>query len=78
MVALPILGSLTLDDDVKVTSDCVPEALADSNGTEGSSLVVGSYIAARLVGNNPVAQNPPFKCSGLKEQSQSLAIKPIQ
>ena len=75
-MALPILGSLTLDDDVKVISDCVPEALAGSNGTDGSNLVIG--IAARLVRNNPVARNPPFKCSGLKEQSQSLAIKPMQ
>ena len=58
------------------TSDCVPEVVADSNGTDGSNLFVG--IAARSVGNNSVALNPPFKCSGLKEQSQSFAIKPMQ
>ena len=76
MVFVPILGSLLLDDDVEVTSDCVLEVVTDSNGTDGSSLFVG--IAARLVGNNPVARNPLFKCSGLKEQLQSFAIKPIQ
>ena len=53
VVALPMLGFLTLDDDVEVTSDCVPEVVADSNGTDSSSLFVG--IAVRLVGNNPVA-----------------------
>ena len=76
VVALSILDSLLLDDDVEVTSDCIPELLTDSNGTDGSNLFVS--IAVQLVGNNPVAQNPLFECSGLKEQLQSFAIKPIQ
>ena len=59
MVALPILDSLLLDDDVEVTSDCVPEMLTDSNGTNGSNLFVS--IAVQLVGNNSVARNPPFR-----------------
>ena len=37
VVALPILDSLLLDDDVGVTSDCLPEMLTDSNGTDGSN-----------------------------------------
>lgn len=69
--------SFILDDGVEGTSIGITdlEVVADSNGTDVNILL--GAMASLLTGNKPVARNPLFKCSGLKEQSQSFAIKPI-